>query len=92
MIFREDPAGTPCDITIATGQPLTPHRTRLNSYRSRFLAQSRRTPLVRYLELPDPPEPVAVYLHAFNFMNAERWTNLENVLQTEPRLKLKREA
>ena len=39
-----------------------------------------------------PPEPVAVYLHAFNFMNAERWTNLENVLQTEPRLKLKREA
>src|SRR5438093_4499086 len=39
-----------------------------------------------------PPEAVAVYLHAFNFMNAERWTNLENVLQTEPQLKLPREA
>jgi CHAT domain len=27
---------------------------------SRFLAQSRRTPLVRYLDLPDPPHPLAV--------------------------------
>jgi hypothetical protein len=26
----------------------------------RFLAQSRRTPLVRYLELPDPPHPLSV--------------------------------
>jgi hypothetical protein len=30
--------------------------TRLN----RFLAQSRRTPLVRYLDLPDPPQPLSV--------------------------------
>src|SRR5215468_5795445 len=28
--------------------------------RNRFLAQSRQTPLVRYLELPDPPEPLTV--------------------------------
>jgi hypothetical protein len=27
---------------------------------NRFLAQSRRTPLVRYLDLPDPPHPLAV--------------------------------
>ena len=27
---------------------------------NRFLAQSRRTPLVRYLELPDPPQPLSV--------------------------------
>lgn len=27
---------------------------------NRFLAQSRRTPLVRYLDLPDPPRPLAV--------------------------------
>jgi WD40 repeat protein len=27
---------------------------------NRFLAQSRRTPLVRYLGLPDPPRPLAV--------------------------------
>jgi hypothetical protein len=26
----------------------------------RFLAQSRRTPLVRYLDLPDPPQPLSV--------------------------------
>ena len=26
----------------------------------RFLAQSRHTPLVRYLDLPDPPQPLAV--------------------------------
>ena len=28
--------------------------------RNRFLAQSRRTPLVRYLDLPDPPHPLSV--------------------------------
>ena len=28
--------------------------------RGRFLAQSRRTPLVRYLDLPDPPQPLSV--------------------------------
>jgi hypothetical protein len=27
---------------------------------NRFLAQSRRTPLVRYMDLPDPPQPLAV--------------------------------
>ena len=27
---------------------------------NRFLAQSRRTPLVRYLDLPDPPRPLSV--------------------------------
>jgi CHAT domain-containing protein len=27
---------------------------------NRFLAQSRRTPLVRYMDLPDPPRPLAV--------------------------------
>jgi hypothetical protein len=27
---------------------------------NRFLVQSRRTPLVRYLDLPDPPHPLAV--------------------------------
>ena len=27
---------------------------------NRFLAQSRRTPLVRYLDLPDPPHPLSV--------------------------------
>ena len=27
---------------------------------NRFLAQSRRTPLVRYLDLPDPPHPLGV--------------------------------
>jgi len=27
---------------------------------ARFLAQSRRSPLVRYLELPDPPQPLSV--------------------------------
>ena len=29
-------------------------------HRNRFLAQSRRTPLVRYLDLPDPPHPLTV--------------------------------
>jgi hypothetical protein len=28
--------------------------------RDRFLAQSRRSPLVRYLDLPDPPQPLSV--------------------------------
>src|SRR5215472_5693218 len=27
---------------------------------NRFLAQSRRTPLVRYLDLPDPPQPLSL--------------------------------
>ena len=39
-----------------------------------------------------PAEAVAIYLHAFNSMNAESWTNLDALLQAEPRLKLRREA
>jgi hypothetical protein len=39
-----------------------------------------------------PAEAVAIYLHAFNSMNAESWTNLDALLQSEPRLKLSREA
>jgi hypothetical protein len=35
-----------------------------------------------------PRAAVAVYLHAFNAMNAESWTNLETLLQTMPELKL----
>jgi hypothetical protein len=38
-----------------------------------------------------PPEAVAVYLHAFNFMNGESWGNLDAILQSEPGLKLTRE-
>ena len=39
-----------------------------------------------------PPEPVAVYLHAFNSMNAESWANLDAMLKAEPRLRLMRDA
>ena len=35
-----------------------------------------------------PHEVVAVYLHAFNFMNAESWANLDGILRSEPRLRL----
>jgi hypothetical protein len=35
-----------------------------------------------------PHEVVAVYLHAFNFMNAESWDNLDTLLQADPRLRL----
>jgi hypothetical protein len=38
-----------------------------------------------------PAEAVAVYLHAFNSMNAESWANLDTLLQSEPRLALKRQ-
>jgi len=31
-----------------------------DSRHDRFLAQSRHSPLVRYLDLPDPPQPVSV--------------------------------
>ena len=37
-----------------------------------------------------PHDAVAVYLHAFNSMNAETWSNLDTLLQNEPRLRLKR--
>ncbi len=39
-----------------------------------------------------PAEAAAVYLHAFNSMNAESWANLDVLLQSEPRLKLRRET
>ncbi len=35
-----------------------------------------------------PPEPVAVYLQAFNEMNQANWPNLKTLLETEPRLQL----
>jgi hypothetical protein len=35
-----------------------------------------------------PAEAVAVYLHAFNSMNAESWANLDAILQADPRLRL----
>lgn len=39
-----------------------------------------------------PHDAVAVYLHAFNSMNAESWGNLDVLLQNEPRLQLRRDA
>ena len=33
-----------------------------------------------------PTEVVSVYLRAFNGMNSENWANLENILQSDPRL------
>ena len=38
-----------------------------------------------------PPEIVALYLHAFSGMNEMRWPNLDALLESDPRLKLKRE-
>ena len=35
-----------------------------------------------------PPEPVAVYLNAFNDMNEANWPNLKTMLQSDPRLQL----
>jgi hypothetical protein len=35
-----------------------------------------------------PPQVVAVYLHAFNSMNGPNWTNLNNLIASEPRLKM----
>lgn len=32
------------------------------------------------------PEPVIVYLHAFNDMNEANWTNLKTMLENDPRL------
>ena len=39
-----------------------------------------------------PREAVAIYLHAFNSMNGENWTNLEVLLRTNPRLRLVTDA
>jgi hypothetical protein len=35
-----------------------------------------------------PPETVAVYLHAFNAMNAANWPNLKKMLEDDSRLQL----
>ena len=35
-----------------------------------------------------PPEVVALYLHAFNSMDDAKWSNLEEMLYTDPRLHL----
>jgi pantothenate synthetase len=35
-----------------------------------------------------PPETVAVYLHAFNTMNAANWPNLKTMLESDARLQL----
>lgn len=35
-----------------------------------------------------PPEPVAVYLNAFNDMNEAHWDNLKTMLQSDARLQL----
>jgi len=35
-----------------------------------------------------PPEAVAVYLNAFNDMNEANWANLNNLLESDPRLQL----
>ncbi len=35
-----------------------------------------------------PPEPVAVYLNAFNDMNEANWANLKAMLESDPRLQL----
>jgi hypothetical protein len=39
-----------------------------------------------------PHEVVALYLHAFEHMNQPKWPNLENFLNTDPRLDLLRPA
>jgi hypothetical protein len=43
---------------------------------------------VEQLLAKHPAEVVAVYLQAFNVMNAESWANLETLLRDEPRLRL----
>ena len=35
-----------------------------------------------------PPEAVAVYLHAFNEMNAVTWPSLKTMLESDPRLQI----
>lgn len=45
-------------------------------------------PAVDGLLAKHPPEVVALYLHAFNGMDEARWTNLEEMLYTDPRLHL----
>ena len=39
-------------------------------------------------KVTDPPETVAVYLHAFNDMNEVNWPNLKTMLESDKRLQL----
>jgi hypothetical protein len=39
-----------------------------------------------------PREIVAVYLHAFNSMNGENWSNLDALLKSDARLQINRET
>jgi len=43
---------------------------------------------VDHLLAKHPPEVVALYLHAFNGMDDAKWSNLEEMLYTDPRLHL----
>ena len=56
------------------------------------VGDSQLTTAVETLLAKHPHPAVAVYLHAFNSMNAESWSNLDTLLESEPRLRLKREA
>ena len=56
------------------------------------VGDSQLTTAVETLLAKHPHPAVAVYLHAFNSMNAESWGNLDTLLQIEPRLRLTREA
>jgi hypothetical protein len=47
--------------------------------------ETLRTAVAKWLE-KHRPEVVAVYLHAFNVMNAETWANLDVLLQEDARL------
>ena len=48
------------------------------------------TSAVETLLARHPAGVVSVYLHSFNVMNAESWSNLDAILQQERRLKLER--
>ena len=56
------------------------------------VADSAIQTAVETLLAKHPHDAVAVYLHAFNSMNAETWSNLDTLLQNEPRLRLKRSS
>lgn len=59
---RSDGIGLRLRLRLADAPELAdlPWEFLYDSRHNRFLAQSRRTPLVRYLDLPDPPHPLQV--------------------------------
>jgi hypothetical protein len=59
---REQRAGMRLRLRLADTPKLAelPWEFLYDRRHNRFLAQSRRTPLVRYLDLPDPPHPLSV--------------------------------